>query len=238
MGILDNLFKKSAGLINVSDVSSRIKPVFEGAYSVCREFGHRDGNTANIYYSNKLINIRHNYLGGSMDAFSPGKSVEISFKGNPVFACTFRKDGNIFLEREEKGDWKEYFRVLQSRVKKTIQARYICLDVYQLVEALHSKGYASSEYSVYRTPPDYSLERRRYHYTFSDRDIVIHLFHDDTKVASSAKIVYKGKEVFNATHYYPDPLRMFSSNTRCDLYIRGAWENSFSSIKNRYHLVY
>lgn len=97
--------------INASKLSDKIKPIFVAAYDICREFGFEDGKYFNYKYRDDAISICHSCMGNNqtMDAFRPGKTVNIVYKGHCVFDCTIKLNGNIQSKVFEAGEWTRYF---------------------------------------------------------------------------------------------------------------------------------
>ncbi len=243
MGFLG--FKK-AEKINASKLSDRVRPIYEQAYGVCREFGREEGQYFNYRYKDQNIDIRHYNEGGSeVDAFSLGKCVHIEYKGYCVFDCKIKLNGVIKLKVSDGGEWKKYLSSLEFTRKATLTARdrlevyYKSRDVFYT--AARDKKIGNVDWRGYtfndgRFQITYELEGS---YTFSDGVISINFIRNEKKNISSAAIIkFNGKVVFEATHYFPDRQRPYSSHTYCKVFESGEWDkyllNAFDIFKKTY----
>ena len=244
---------KKLGKINASELSNQIKPIFESVYSICREFGYEDGEYCNFLYKDQNIIIRHSPIkNGTSDAFGPGNQVRVEYKGQCVFNCLIKLNGDIKLIIFESGEWKRHFVFLEDTLKLTLLAREKLEQYYKLNRIFYSiaqknaqnKGVKNISYNYYRNcsfnagkcKVNYDIENG---YLFTDDKIKVDFRRDEKKnVASAAVITFKGKIVFNAVHFFPSNQRPFSSNTRCRVFERGEWEeyliNSISSFRDFY----
>ncbi len=228
--------KMSKETIFNSKLSEKVRPVFEDAYAICAEFGSEEGKYYDYRYKNKIIDVTHTSFGDNINAFGSGKEVTIVFKEKPVFDCTIKTNGTIVLKLFEAGDWENYFEVLKKRVRDTKDASKMCSELYALMSDPGLKNIVSKRESYFHKPPNYNKRYIKDEYTYKDGRIEIVFLRDDDTVASSAKIRYRGREVFDAVHHYPSDRRPQSSNTRCDLYKRGEWENYIRELKAKYNV--
>ena len=226
--------------IGKSEVSNKIKPIFDSAFAICREFGFEEYGYFNYHYKDKIIDIFHiNQNNSELDAFSPGKQVAVNYKGNMVFDCTIRMDGSIKLTKFENGEWKKYFNALENKIQNNIDASRLCTKVYSLMmNKIVFAKLATVKKDSYAKPPEFDKLYNKYTYTFNDDIIEIECATTDNDIIGSAvKIKYKNEEVFDATHYRPNyctNATPYSTNTRCNLYKRGIWEDYVKELEKKY----
>lgn len=235
------LFSKSE-MINASELSNRIKPIFVTAYDICREFGFEEGKYFNFLYKDKTITINHSCLENSktVDAFSPGKYVHIEYKGHCVFDCTIKLNGTIKSKVFEAGEWTSYFSLLNNQIRANLSATKLLNELYlfggndlfaigrdRLVPGANTNGYSFNNGKISITYDLYSG------WTYADNKMKIKFDRNEKKrVASAAVITYMGKIVFNAVHFFPSNTRPFSSGTKCKVYKNGNWEKHLSDAIN------
>lgn len=232
--------------INASKLSDQIKPIFEIAYAICREFGREEGTYFNYRYKDQIIDIRHSNEGGSEpDAYSTGKHVSVEYKGRCVFDCLIKLNGDIKSKVFETGEWEKYFSALDRTRKVTLLARNMLEKYYSTRNTffemardkkIHVADYRRYSYTDGRFKVNYELEGS---YLFSDGVAKIDFVRNEkNNVASAAVITFKGKVVFDAVHFFPSKQRPYSSNTHCKVFENGEWEkyldNAISSFKALY----
>lgn len=241
------LFSKSEK-INASELSDRIKPIFVSAYEICREFGFEEGKYFNYTYKDKTIIIRHSCLekNKTIDAFSPGKTVNIDYKGRCVFDCTIMLNGDIKSKIFETGEWTRYFSLLEEMRKTTLSARNLLNSLYEFgdnhlfaigrdkkVPGANSNGYSFNNGKISITYDLYGG------WTFADNKIKVKFDRNEKRnVASAAVITYMREIVFDAVHFFPSNQRPFSSNTNCKVYKRGNWEKHLTNAMNNVKALY
>lgn len=135
------LFRKK-DRINASGLSDKIKPIFTASYDICREFGSEEGKYLDYVYKDKTIIIRHSCLDKSKtaDAFSPGKTVLIDYKGDCVFDCSIKLNGEIKSRVFETGEWTRYLSMLVKKRETTISARNLLITLYEFGDHLFAIG--------------------------------------------------------------------------------------------------
>lgn len=233
------LFSKSE-MINASELSNRIKPFFITAYDICREFGFEEGKYFNYQYKDKTITICHSCLDNNktIDAFSPGKTVHIDYKGRCVFDCTIKLNGTIKSKVFETGEWISYFSLLKEMRETTISARDLLSTLYEFggnhlfaigrdrkVPGANINGYSFNNGRISIT---YDLYKG---WMYADKKMKVKFDRNEEKnVASAAVITFMGDIVFNAVHFFPSNKRPFSSNTKCKVYKRGNWEKYLADV--------
>lgn len=233
--------------INASALSDRIKPIYEATYAICQEFGYEEGYDKGIYdnyrYKDQNINIQHFHLErGSFAAFDIGRQVHVEYKGRCVFDCLIKLNGDIKLNVFESGEWTSYLSSLQRTLKLTLLARKKLEEYYKFGDIFYgiiqktahatvgSAYYKNRSFSADRFKVNYDIDSG---YTFADDKIKIKFDRDEKKnVASAAVVTFKGKIVFNAVHFFPSGRRRFSSNTRCQVFESGEWEEYLMSAIN------
>ncbi len=237
--------------INTSPLSDRIKPVFETAYAICREFGHEEGGYFTYRYKDQIINILHSQVkDGGTDAFCPGRQVRVEYKGRCVFDCLIKLNGDIKSVVFESGEWQRYFAALENTRKTTLLARDRLTQYYKFSEIFYTIARINTKSGRMATPNDFrdrSFNTGQYKvhydidrgYIFSDGIINVKFDRDEKKnVASAAVITYNGKVVFNAVHFFPSRQRPFSSNTRCKVFDRGEWEKHLDAAISRFRSLH
>ena len=229
-------------IIGESNVSNMVKPIFDSAFAICREFGFEENGYFNYHYKNKIIDIYHLHQDKSeLDSFSPGKTCVVNYKGTRVFDCTIRMSGSIKLETYIHGDWENYFNLLKKRIKDNTNASALCERIYKLM--MNRTGVsqlAIVKKDSYAKAPEFNKIYNKYTYTFTDNDIEIVFFTTDNDIIGSAvKIKYKNEEVFDAIHYRPKyctKTTPYSTNTRCNQYKRGQWERYLEEVFEKYEV--
>ena len=220
--------------INASELSDRVKPIFVAAYDICREFGSEDAGYFNYQYKETSILIRHSCLEKSQtaDAFSPGKAVSIDYKGHCVFDCIIKLNGDIKSKVFETGEWTRYLSALEGVRERAISARNLLSTLYEFggnhlfaigrdrkVPGANANGYSCNNGKIRITYDPYGG------WTFADGKLEVKFDRNEKKrVASAAVITFMGEIVFRAVHFFPSKQRPFSSNTNCEVYKRGSWE--------------
>ena len=235
--------------IYTSELSDRIKPIFVDAYHICIEFGFEEGKYFNYRYKDKSIIISHSCLdnGEKVEPFSSGKKVYIVYKGCCVFDCMIKLNGDIKLNVFETGEWTNYFSLLEERRKLTLSARTLLSELYKYGDSLFAigrggkvPGVNSYTYSFSDRGISISYDQDLYgSWKYADNEIVVKFDRNEKKnVASAAVIIYKGKKVFDAVHFFPSIHRPHSSNTKCNVYKKGNWEqyltDAMNNVKKRY----
>lgn len=242
-------FFSKAEKINASELSDRIKPIFISAHDICSEFGFEEGKCFCYQYRDNSMIIRHSCLENSKtaDAFSPGKTVCIDYKGRCVFDCTIKLNGDIKSKAFETGEWTKYFSSLEEKRERTISARNLLSTLFEfrgnLLFAIgrdnKAPGSNSNGYSINNRGIRITCDLYANQWTISDNVMCVKFERNEKKnVASSAVISFRGEIVFNAVHFFPSNQRPFSSNTKCEVYIKGNWEKYLTDAMSNVKVFY